>query len=657
MKRTLGGDRLGVGKKMEVDMRSYSKSNHDLGYIWRSTMSAGTLVPFLCKVANRGDSFDIDLEAMAKTLPTVGPLFGSAKVQLDIFLCPWRLYQGQLHNNALGIGLKMQDIKLPILRLDAKPVELPANDLDNSQINPSCILSYLGLRGVGLNYTDEANLTRDFNGISYLAYWDIYKNYYANKQEELGAVINTPVVAVVETIDSIAVGGVLPQDAANGTWQQADQPTTSIFIEYTGATPNLNQVLLVDENGNKYTVNDLFTGFQYTAGVPNTIEGQYKFSQWGTKILFYWKYISDGDLVNAPIQISTFPLENLDTMRNKILAATEATTPFNIRGLNLPPYSYVLGTNLVKSNMMGSQEGLALKTYMSDIFNNWLKTEWIDGTDGINDITAIDTSGGSFTLDTLNLSKKVYDMLNRIAVSGGSYYDYLDATYTEMESRPVETPMYMGGLVRELVFSEVVATAASEGTDGAQPLGNLAGKGIMADKKKGGKVIINVTEPSYIIGIVSVTPRLDYSQGNAWDLHLQNINDLHKPALDEIGFQDLVTERMAWWDTAYVPANAKFVTKAAGKQPAWVEYMTSVNETRGNFAIKSQEMFMTINRRYEYSPTAPESGILDLTTYVDPRKFNYIFAQASLDSQNIWMQIAVDINARRIMSGKLMPNI
>ena len=99
MKRTLGGDRLGVGKKMEVDMRSYSKSNHDLGYIWRSTMSAGTLVPFLCKVANRGDSFDIDLEAMAKTLPTVGPLFGSAKVQLDVFLCPWRLYQGQLHNN------------------------------------------------------------------------------------------------------------------------------------------------------------------------------------------------------------------------------------------------------------------------------------------------------------------------------------------------------------------------------------------------------------------------------------------------------------------------------------------------------------------------------------------------------------------------------
>ena len=61
--------------------------------------------------------------------------------------------------------------------------------------------------------------------------------------------------------------------------------------------------------------------------------------------------------------------------------------------------------------------GLALKTYQSDINTNWVNTEWIDGDTGINAITAIDTTGGSFTLDTLNLAKKVYTMLNRIAVS------------------------------------------------------------------------------------------------------------------------------------------------------------------------------------------------------------------------------------------------
>ena len=50
--------------------------------------------------------------------------------------------------------------------------------------------------------------------------------------------------------------------------------------------------------------------------------------------------------------------------------------------------------------------GLALKTYQSDIFNNWIDTEWIDGENGINAITAVDVSDGKLELDTLILAKK-----------------------------------------------------------------------------------------------------------------------------------------------------------------------------------------------------------------------------------------------------------
>ena len=73
----------------------------------------------------------------------------------------------------------------------------------------------------------------------------------------------------------------------------------------------------------------------------------------------------------------------------------------------------------------------------------------------------------------------------------------------------------------------------------------------MAGKHKGGTVIVKVDEPSYIMGIVSITPRLDYSQGNKWDTHLETMDDFHKPALDEIGFQELITEQMAWWSTTH----------------------------------------------------------------------------------------------------------
>ena len=81
--------------------------------------------------------------------------------------------------------------------------------------------------------------------------------------------------------------------------------------------------------------------------------------------------------------------------------------------------------------------------------------------------------------------------------------------------------------------------------------------------------------------------------------------------------------------------------------------MTAVNKTRGNFAVKEKEMFMTLNRRYEQRI----SGIEDLTTYIDPSKFNNIFAQKDVSSQNFWVQIGSRITARRKMSAKVIPNL
>jgi hypothetical protein len=300
--------------------------------------------------------------------------------------------------------------------------------------------------------------------------------------------------------------------------------------------------------------------------------------------------------------------------------------------------------------------GLALKTYQSDIFNNWLRNDVVNGTGGtsINEISAVSTASGKFTIDSLNLAKKVYDMLNRIAVSGGSYEDWISAVYTHEPYRRTESPVYMGGLSKEIVFQEVVANSGFENNYGEkEALGTLAGRGILSNKHKGGNIYIKLDEPSYIIGIISITPRLDYSQGNDWDMKLRTMNDLHKPALDGIGFQDLITDQMAFWETHGTTNEPIYYS--AGKQPAWLNYMTNFNKCYGNFANPNDQMFMTLNRRYECDETTWR--IKDLTTYIDPKKFNYIFADTERDAQNFWVQLAVDITARRKMSAKIIPNL
>lgn len=206
-KVTLGGDRLGSGKKMQVDLKAYERSTHDLSYLWRSTMSGGTLVPFMVKVVLPGDTFDIDLEMDGKSHPTTGPLFGSWKWQLDVFQAPIRLYQGQLHNNKLDIGNKMQTVKLPQMLLGAPPATNNNTDKSTSQVNPSCLLAYLGIRGIGtpVGVTDVGE--RYFNAVPLLAYWDIFKNYYANKQETNAFVIHTDEFTSLESILTFTIGG------------------------------------------------------------------------------------------------------------------------------------------------------------------------------------------------------------------------------------------------------------------------------------------------------------------------------------------------------------------------------------------------------------------------------------------------------------------
>ena len=377
-----------------------------------------------------------------------------------------------------------------------------------------------------------------------------------------------------------------------------------------------------------------------------------------------WKYKSSSFASDTPVEeiprLVEFPLKNVDEMTMDLLTDVRNTSSYLIQDTSRTPYNLPLKLENGSRAMKGTQEGLAVKTYQSDKFNNWIDTEWIDGTNGVSQVTRVATDvDGAFTIDALSLANKVYKMLNRINMSGGSYNDWINAVYSHDSVKKTENPVYHGSLIKELAFEEVISTAETETSNAEHSLGTLAGRGKLTGKHKGGKMVVKCHEPCYVMGIVSITPRVDYSQGNKWDTNLKTLDDLHKPDLDQIGFQDLITDEMAWFDTEIDNAASgyKIGYSSVGKVPAWLNYMTAVNQTRGNFAEENKEMFMTLNRRYEATDESGAEGIKDITTYVDPSKFNHIFADTNLDSQNFWTQISVNNTARRKMSAKVIPNL
>lgn len=681
MKKTLGGDRLRSENKMEVYLPNFGRSSHNVGKIIRTSQACGTIVPYWCQIGLDGTTFYIDITTKVKTLPTTGPVFGSFKHQIDVFVVPIRLYIAALHNNALGVGLNMSKVLLPQFSVNTANTSIYEDDTNRGQVNPSSLLSYLGIKGFG--YSSVNQYLRRFPAIFNLAYWDIFKNYYANKQEENAYVITgiNHIWKKISAGDGVAWNRVWTDNLSEAyPLNPSSQAPSFIKLEFEEkiSPDEVNEIQFLTNDPEKPTqkinkltkLGDAFI-FERTdpeaMGIkkpdnPRKATNIYVYQvKKPIKIAYNQDIAGNVQLTmpdNQKIRLTPFPLKNIDDERTAILAApstsaylvNNTTMPYNaaIGALQLPNYNRT--KQYKSSNSWYSQAGLAVKTYLSDRFNNWLNTEWIDGTTGgINAITAVDVSDGKLTMDALILQKKIFNMLNRVAITDGTYQAWREATYGIRSATLPESPIFCGGMQSEIAFDEIVSNAATD----EEPLGTLAGRGIATMYKSGRGLKIKCTEPSMIMALGSITPRIDYSQGNKWWTRLQNMDDFHKPTLDAIGFQELITEEAAAWSTE-ATGNYELIYQSLGKQPSWIEYTTDVNETYGEFAAGMPLAFMCLNRIYEENS---DHTIGNASTYIDPTIYNNIFAESRLSSQNFWVQVAFDVTARRVMSAKQIPNL
>ena len=681
MKKTLGGDRLRSENKMEVYLPNFGRSSHNVGKIIRTSQACGTIVPYWCQVGLDGTTFYIDITTKVKTLPTTGPVFGSFKHQIDVFVIPIRLYIAALHNNALGVGLNMNKVLLPQFEVYTANTSIYENDTNRGQVNPSSLLSYLGIKGFGRSNVNQ--YLRRFPAMFNLAYWDTVKNYYANKQEEKAYVI-TGLDRIWKSI-SIGDGYVwdkIWRENSSTTYEVKPTSQKPIFIklefEENISPEEVNEIQLMTNNPYTPTIEsngatklgDTFI-FERTdpdapgLRVPENPRKATNIYMYQIKKAIKFAYGISLDNThritmpdNQKIKLTPFPLKNIDDERTEILKAPSSSA-YILDGTKMP-YAAAIGTlelpshdrskTYHSSNAWFSQAGLAVKTYLSDRFNNWLNTEWIDGTTGgINAITAVDVSDGKLTMDALILQKKIFNMLNRVAITDGTYQAWREATYGIRSATLPESPIFCGGMQSEIAFDEIVSNSATD----EEPLGTLAGRGVATMYKSGRGLKIKCTEPSMVIALGSITPRVDYSQGNKWWTRLQTMDDFHKPTLDAIGFQELIAEEAAAWSTE-TTENYNHAYQSLGKQPSWIEYTTDVNETYGEFAAGMPLAFMCLNRVYEENA---DGTIGNASTYIDPTIYNNIFAESRLSSQNFWVQVAFDVTARRVMSAKQIPNL
>lgn len=652
--RTLGKNTLGDNDKMKVAMRDYDMSTHDISTVFRSSIGVGMLVPFCKILCQKGDIIDINLINKTLSQPTLGPLFGSFKLQHFMFFGGFRLYNSWLHNNRTGIGMKMSDIKLPMMHAKTYGTATEAE----TNISSSALYKYLGWSKSRRKGTSATNGVLK-NGVPLLLYLDIFKNFFANTQEEKFYMLKGP--------GEIKLNLIKTYNNENDGLYTIGKDTN--FIHVTKTTNITAGVILTN-----YT--DLWHSIKVTTMEGGTL--YYKTLDQLTKnaktstitldnvaaepyatILQFFTTKETAKFIKT--ELGQYDLKLLDQIRDVILHKKGNETLIlyasNLNETNNGSTELVKMFDELITAQANKLGGMLLKTYDSDIFNNWIQTDWIDGAGGITELTSINITAndGKLTMDALNLQQKVYSMLNRIAVSGGTYRDWLETVYTAGKylDRP-ETPVFIGGMTQYIEFDEVISKSATETEYGSQPLGDIAAIGRGGKPINNGHIHYQCEEPGYIMGLMAITPMIDYSQGNDFDLNLQTIDDLHKPALDGIGYQDLIQEQMVGETSVYDGASTLASLKhlAANKTVAWIDYMTNYNRTFGDFAAGEALDFMVLNRRYE---VGDNNTIEDLTTYIDPQKYIEIFADTSIDSQNFWVQTVVQATRRGNYSAKQIP--
>lgn len=714
MKETLGGKRLHDGSKMEVDMHPYKGATHNLSKRVRTPTTTGVTTPVYMNVLTPGDKVSMNIRSAIRTLPTIGPMFGKFEYCVDVFTVRLSLYNKLFHNNRTSIARNMQSVYFPTMTIhgpNPATTALRQAALTNAnalQIGQDSLMAYLGVRGIGHAVEVFAGETKEVeatvNALGMLAYYDINKEFYANKQEELMWVVDMkieeaasiaaawttygePIASLGQARMRIPSGGIFGGVglAGSGLRLRADGTHGLIVNEYVESSDVPNEVtyqFIPSMNGWGWPLSN---GTALTYSHVDNVQ-----TMWGNEIavlktegaedmtnVFVTFKTDGGASTKTSAKLQSFPMENIEKMRDAILAAPgdvpfdtsralmagaesrpiyEANLPYSMAQFRLNTLTSLDREHVLdgQTPMVGRMAGLCLKTYKADRFNAWLNTEFVES---LTEAVRVDTADGYLVLNELNTAEKLYNIESRIAATNQTFKGWIRAVYGINPDIASEMPIFRGSAMGDITFDEVISNSANAET--GEPLGTLAGRGVLDGGS--GTIHIQVDEPSIVMAIAHITPIIGYSQGNQWFTRLKTIDDLHKPEYDGIGYQPLITDELAAWSTWRKSAEQpEDVYRSIGKQVAWAEYMTATDENFGDFSAGGTLNYMVLDRDYEALGEASESidfSIKDATTYIDPRKHNYAFASTKLDAQNFWLHIQFDVKAHRKVAAKQIPRL
>lgn len=171
-----------LGKYFLTDQARNNRSNFNAGYKNRFSLDFGYLVPAGIWDIPSNSHFELDMKAVLSSNPTLAPVLGTMKFRAEAYYIEKAAYVDLLRNNE-QVPL---DRNVPFPTFDVNQLRSFSTPFFSPQ---SGIFEFLQMLPAGWSNNmfggeDQNDSVPCLNAIPLIMYYDIYRNYYCNPQDD-----------------------------------------------------------------------------------------------------------------------------------------------------------------------------------------------------------------------------------------------------------------------------------------------------------------------------------------------------------------------------------------------------------------------------------------------------------------------------------------
>lgn len=586
-----------MGKQPFISHVVNGYSRYDVPESKAFTCTPGILYPVRIDFINARDRVSIEQGVDVRSNPLAVPTFNPYTIRLHRFWVPLQLYHPELRTNSSNFDMN----ELSLNWIPALP-GLPGVGLTPTVTTPftNSLLFWLRVCNRSINYTSaaptpgtvlqsSASPMQWVTADTYLAYWDIVRNYYGYSQWNLYSF------------------------AWPASWYYTAATTSGTSITYKFGDPGTDS-FFTQRYGNLQHLDAYYESQFYPSSVPSSN------NTYNRRNLFDQIIRSDIGSSGAAAGAASdgYPVV-ANSSANVIMDTIGPTDQFSGRDES---------KGLINSIAFILAHPMAVVPSNPDRFSRLLP---------IGSGSAVSMTGVN-TIPQLAIASRLQEYKDLLGAGGSRYSDWLE-TFFASKIEHVDRPKLLFSASQTINVQIIMNQSGNNNFSGNQPLGQQGGS-IAFNDRLGRRQSYYFREPGYLIDMLSIRP-VYYWSGIRPDYLNYEGSDYFNPIYNDIGYQSVPN-----WRFNQLPSLS--INSVFAQEPCFNEFRASYDEVLGQIsAVNSNSNLPSIysywvQQRQVYWPSYwPSSANYAPALFVDMAQVNSPFSSNLEDNFFVNMSYAV----------------